>query len=277
MARPKSTKNTEVETVKNEETMNKAKNTTMEKITNEVASFQTKLQKTLGELVAEVSSKLAIGDTLDAANDLRRSEAERLRQIEIQASTLEDLKAQIAQITDDKVKLEKDLADNRVKEASEYAYRLKVAREQDADAWAKQRAERVAVLDTREKELQEREELLADLNTQVAGHQAAIDAAVKAAVGKAEAIQSHKFETEKKIAAAEMGTEKALTEAKIVNLQERIESLQEANNDLREQLVQVQKDAKDQISEALKAVSGQNTLQAVQNAVQASTGGKVTK
>lgn len=258
-------------------------------VISEIGTLQVDLQKTLADISATITNKLAQVEQIDKAIDLKKNELQDLYNIEKEAMSLEDLKAQ--------KELEED-AWNKHVEAQELAQSEKVSerekmwqREDEEHEYAvkrrneraeedyrvlvdrHQRDERIRMeqlqrgWNDREAALKSQENDVAQLRQQVAE----FDARLKAEAGKAEAIATNRLtkqhEQEMLIAKKDMEAMKQLHIAEVKGLDNTISSLSERIDRLERELDRARTDAKEVTSQALAATSDRKVAEALHKVV----------
>lgn len=269
------------------------KNLKPEDVIADIGNLQVGLQGTLAGISAEISNKIEQMQHIDEAISLKNQELKELYEIETEATSLEDIKAQKEQAVTD---FEKEEADREARWAEDENQRRKRwSREEDDHRWtvrtqqrqmrdefelqmnlerkneedrkdalAKEWAQREDALASREKELEE-------LREKVAG----FDNHIKTEVSKAEAILSNRikkdFEHKIQLVEMEKDAQLALNHAQVESMKETIEDLEEQIDNLQSQLVSARSDAREVTAEALRSASGRDVAVALQRVVDQGT------
>lgn len=285
----KGNKNKKIEATEAQSVLDSVKNVNLQSVIAEVGGLQVTVQESLATLSGALSSKIQEMQNLDTAIALKNARLKELHNIESEAVTLDDLKAQRdaeqkewdAQRDErDRIWDDEDAERNRSQKRAEddYNYSVQVARKKAQDDFEallastkRNEALRAETLERgwkdRENVLKSKETEFTNLQTQVAG----FDAKLKTEVSKAEAILSNvlkkQYEHEMALLKKDSESEKNLHQIRVSAMDETITSLQEQIKDLQTQLVQARNDAKDVASQALQSASGRDVAVALQRAM----------
>lgn len=285
----KGNKNKKIEATEAQSVLDSVKNVNLQSVIAEVGGLQVTVQESLATLSGALSSKIQEMQNLDTAIALKNARLKELHNIESEAVTLDDLKAQRdaeqkewdAQRDErDRIWDDEDAERNRSQQRAEddYNYTVSVARKKAQDDFdalmastKRNEALRAETLERgwkdRENVLKAKETEFTNLQTQVAG----FDAKLKTEVSKAEAILSNvlkkQYEHEMALLKKDSESEKNLHQIRVSAMDETITSLQEQIKDLQTQLAQARSDAKDVASQALQSASGRDVAVALQRAM----------
>ena len=259
-------------------------------VIEEIGALQNTLQGTLAGLSAQISIKLEQMKNVDEAIVLKQSELNELFDINAEALSLEEMRADCEeedaawqkQCSERQAEWE-DQQEERAKrwqrEEEEHAYAIaqKTKRAQDefnVETATRKRNEAIRIEDL-EKQWKNRSDVLlaqekevADIKAQVAG----FDDKLKAETAKAEAIAVNRvkkeYEYEVAMLKKDIEAERVLNSTKVSALDDTINGLQAQIADLQKQLVSARTDAKEVTSAALQSASGHQTMQALQRVVE---------
>ena len=300
MAAPKGSQNKKIAAVEAEAVLASVKDLDLNSVVNDISGLQVSVQNTLAGLSATLTNKVSQIQQVDTAISLKEARLSELFQIEKEAVSIDDLKAQKAEeeaqweaerAERDAEWAEQDAARNKSwqREEEEHAYALaqskKRAKEEfDAEVANNKRAEaaRVEALNkawsAREEEIVAKEEAFAGLEDQVEG----FDAKLKAEVSKAESILGNtlkrQYEHETALLKKDMESERTLHNVKVAAMNETITSLEHRIADIQAQLVLARADAKEVATTALNSASGRQVTEALQKAMDTQNqGGNKTK
>lgn len=285
----KGTKNKKIEAAEAQSVLDSVKDMDLNKVVTEISGLQVSVQNSLAGLSATLSHKIQKMQEVDTAITLKEQRLHELFQIEKEAVTLDDLRAQKEEeeMSWEQQRIERDVvweeeAQGRDKlwkrTEEEHSYAITqnqrrildefnaVITQKTRDENARQEslqktwAERETTLKTREKEF-------TDLQNQVAS----FDAKMKAEVNKAEAIigNSMKKQHEHEVALMrkDMESERNMTNIKVSSLTETIKNLDQQLATLQIQLASARADAKEVASQALQSASGRQVAEALQKVV----------
>lgn len=300
MAAPKGSQNKKIAAVEAEAVLASVKDLDLNSVVNDISGLQVSVQNTLAGLSATLTNKVSQIQQVDTAISLKEARLSELFQIEKEAVSIDDLKAQKAEEEAqwEAKRIERDAewaeqAEARTKswkrEEEEHAYALAQAKKRakeefDAEVASNKRAEaaRVEALNkawaAREDEIVAKEEAFASLKDQVEG----FDAKLKAEVSKAESILGNtlkrQYEHETALLKKDMESERVLHQVKVAAMNETITKLEHQITDIQDQLTLARADAKEVATEALKSASGKQAMETLQKAMDVqSQGGNKTK
>lgn len=261
----------------------------LQTVLKDVTTLQLTVQKTLSELSATVTNKVQQVEHLDTAIELKDSRLQELHNIEREAVSLDDLRAQRE---DERLKWERERAEvyakwgeedaDRAKklkrEQDEYAYNVQQEQKKAKDEFAAQvaqskRDESVRAetfkreWEAKDAAIKAREQEFSSLQAQVAG----FDQRLKAEVQKAEAVVGSvvkaKYEHEAALLKKDADAAKSLADMRIAALNEQIGGLQSQIEDLHTQLISARQDAKEVANEALKSAASRQLAETLQRVV----------
>ena len=255
-------------------------------VVSELGTTQVNVQQTLAELSATLTDKITQLQNIETAISIKEARLKELHDIDASATTLDDMKAQIAATEASWVEQQNartqqwnEQAAERTKtlkrEQDDYNYRITQERQRQTDEFetavrTKQREEqnRQEMLtkgwQEREAVLKNAEKELTDLRARVANIQAEIDSATKREV----AIESNRikrdYEQQLQIARITADNDKKLAESAIINANAQISGLQGQINSLRNEVSAANERAETIATKALDASSGRQALDAIE-------------
>lgn len=264
-------------------------------VINEVGTLQTSLQTTLAGLSAGVATKIELMKQVDEAINLKEERLKELFGIEQQAMDIEFIKQQKAdeEETFDKTREKRDTewaeetnvrAKNWQREREEHDYAVaqqkkRALEEYTAEVSERKRREQIRQeelqrgWDAREAALKTQEAEVVELRKQVAE----FDNKLKTEVSKAEAIVGNRlkkdYEHEAALLKRDSDAAQKLADAEKLALNNTIANLSEQIDSLEQAVATAQKDAKEAVIAALDSASGRKAAEAVQQAINATSGG----
>jgi hypothetical protein len=280
------TKTRQAAAMKEQDTLTAVKDLSMDSVTDAVSTTQVEVQQALASVSASLTQQLQKLRSIEDAIQLRREELNRLHSIEVTASTLDDLQAEIGQTREqweDEEAAKKRLAAEQQsernkqwkREEEDYLYRKQLEHRKLEDAFSasmaqqeKANREKQEQLEKqwteREAELKKREQELAELRLFKDNHPEVVKKEVNAAVAVATNSVKKEYETKIVLAAKDSETDKRLAEQEIRSLNETIKKQQIQLDDLKEQVARAQADVKEISGKALDSASGRATTEALQ-------------
>lgn len=284
----KGTKNKKIEAVEAKAVLDAVKDLDLNTVVTEISGLQVSIQNTLAGLSATLTNKVQQLQQADAAIDLKEQRLTELFQIEKEAVSLDELKAQKVEedMSWERKRLDRDAAweeeaqerDKTWKRTEEeHHYSMTQAQKRSQDEFAallsqNQRNEKIRqealqkTWEDRDNALKSREKEFTDLKTQVDG----FDAKMKAEVSKAEAIvgnsMKRQYDHEVALLKKDMESERNLNVVKITALEDTIDKLENQIATLQVQLAAARTDAKEVATQALQSASGRQVVDALQRA-----------
>jgi hypothetical protein len=273
---------------------------TAEKAAQALATAGVAMQKSLSAVNEELTTRLAQLSTIKENIAIESEELERrygagviLEHLDVLLAQHDEKKQALAdEIAAARAKWAEELAQqakDRQRDADDFNYRTAQERKTNNDAWNEQlrlrgiaEQERVSALEkswaAREEELKLREKELTDLRTAVAGHQAEIAKAVKAAESILENRLTKDHTHAMQLLEKDRASEKALAVSELAAKDQTIVRLQKLNEELQVALTEANKKNVEIATKALEASSDKAALAAVQNfAKDQSNGGSVKR
>lgn len=286
MSTTKGTKAKKVVATETQATLDAVKGLDLTTVIGEIGTLQVEVQNTLAGLGASLSSKIQQMKDVDAAIQLKQGRLAELCEIENEAITIDDLRAQRDLEAQEwqRRKQERDTqyADEmaqrdkvRKREADEHVYttrlnQQRVKDEFDAEIARLKRDEEIRAealrrdWDLREAELASKEEEVENLTLQVAG----FDAKLKAEVARAEGVLSNtlkrQYEHEIDLLKRDALNQQRVSEVQAEMQEQTIEGLREQIVDLGKQLAAARNDAREVATQALQSASGRQVVEALQ-------------
>ena len=282
----KGKKAVKIEAAEKQAVVQAVKGLNLSKVIADLGDAQIYVQKSLGELSATLADKVQQIETFDTAIAVKSEELKALHEIEVSASTLDDLQAEIdaAHAAWDQEQEERRLRWNeeeaertkaRKREDADYQYNLQQVRAKAQDEWDATIAKRtrdeqirqetlVKGWQEREADLKAQEKEVADLRTRVANIPAEIDSAVKREVAIATNSLKREHTQELTLAKKDAETDKKISESAAAQAAQTIARLQSENERLQAEVKAANGRAESIAKEAVLASSGRQALEAVQ-------------
>lgn len=288
MATTKGARNRQIEESQQKAIVQKVAGMTIESVTADLNKTQLAIQKELASLGTAIGEQFAIYDNLVKAIQIKQDELTNLHQIQVTATTLDDLQAQIEQTREEEKQRIQDF-DNQWEQRendretawsrreTEYQYHIDQQHRQQEDQFqqtltTKRREEATRIEDmekqwkTREEALKAREQEYTTLKEQVATFPTQMEKAVKDAEGRTRGMVSGQYEHQMQLLKAEHKGQLELANAKTAAMESTITQLRSQIENLEAQLTKAREDAKEVAQAAFNSVSGQAALNAVQQA-----------
>lgn len=297
--RRKTTRTKKAEESQAKAILESVKNLKPEDVITDIGNLQVGLQGTLAGLSAEISSKIEQMQNVDEAISLKEAELKTLYDIESEAVSIEQIK--VNREEEDKLsearrkerqaqweEESKERDQKWIREVEEHQYRTKLNQRNTRDAFRneleetrKEEALRKETLEKdwaeREQHLTSREDELSELREKVQG----IDANIKSAVSKAEAVLNNRlkkdFEHQIQLVEMDANSKLALSKASEDSMRSTISSLSAQIKDLQDKLDAARHDAKEVTNQALQSASGRQVAQALQRVVDQGSNNSKTK
>lgn len=290
MGRPPGSRNKNIDTIKTNEILSAVSGITLENVSNKLAAVQVEVQHTLAGLSTKLTEQLAVLGNVENAIALKKDELKQLRDIEVTASTLDELTAQIEAQREDWLKeqqkklehfaaLEAQRQVGWAREEEQYNYKKLQERQKSEDAFAarmiesekanRNKQEQLEKLwAEREASLKTREQELVELRNQVANFPATLKAEVDKNVAVATNALKRTYEMETKISSAENASTIKLAEQQNKSLEKTIGELNAQVLGLKDQLKSAHDDIKTISQKALESASGREALANLQRTVE---------
>jgi chromosome segregation ATPase len=285
----KGNKNKKIEATEAQAVLDSVKGVNLQSVIAEVGTLQVSVQESLANLSGALSSKIQEMQNLDTAISLKNVRLKELHNIESEAVTLDDMKAQrdAEQVEWNSQRNERDQEwddeenerNRRLKRAEdEYTYNFEQIKKKQYDEFDaemnKRKRDEALRSETLERSWKERDAALRAKETEFTALQAQVagfDAKLKTEVSKAEAVLGNvlkkQYEHETALLKKDVEADKNLHQIRVSAMDETITSLQEQIKDLQTQLAQARSDAKDVASQALQSASGRDVAVALQRVV----------
>lgn len=285
----KGNKNKKIEATEAQAVLDSVKGVNLQSVIAEVGSLQVSVQESLATLSGALSSKIQEMQNLETAIALKNQRLKELHNIESEAVTLDDMKAQReaeqqewnAQRNerDQEWDEEENERNRRLQRAEdEYKYNFELIKKKQYDEFDaemnKRKRDEALRAETLERSWKERDAALRAKETEFTALQAQVagfDAKLKTEVSKAEAVLGNvlkkQYEHEMALLKKDFDSEKSLHQIRVSAMDETITSLQEQIASLQVQLAQARSDAKEVASQALQSASGRDVAVALQRVV----------
>ena len=284
---------------KSAEVLTAVKDLTLDGVSNKLASTQVEITKQLAGLSAKLSEQLGILENVEAAISLKKDELKTLHDIEVTATSLDDLQANI-QASRDLWEKERQLHEVAIKERdaertkqlqrSEEEYKYKTAQEQakiqdtfNAKMLLQEKAakDKQEQLDKgwaiREGELKNRENELVDLRKKVEDFPNVLSKEINSHVAVATNAVKKEYETRITLLNKDIETSQKLGAQEIKSLNDTISKLNIQIGDLQKQLHQAHMDVKDISAKALESSAARETVANLQKAFENVQGNRSSK
>lgn len=298
MGRPAGSKN-KITEYKSAEVLTAVKDLTLDGVSNKLASTQVEITKQLAGLSAKLSEQLGILENVEADISLKRDELKTLHDIEVTATSLDDLQANI-QANRDLWEKERQLHEVAIRERdaerakqllrSEEEYKYKTAQEQAKiqdtfnakmllqDKAAKDKQEQLEkTWATREAELKLRENELIDLRKKVEEFPNVLNKEINSHVAAATNTVKKEYDTRITLLNKDIETSQKLGAQEIKSLTDTIAKLNVQISDLQKQLHQAHMDVKDISAKALESSAARETVANLQKAFENVQGNRSSK
>jgi len=281
------------------EVLEAVKDLNLDSVSKSIAETQVEVQKVLANLSATVMNRLQELQNVEESIRVKTEELQQVHDIAREATTLDDLRAQIAQtktewgeeerLTAQKFAEQKsDRNKAWTREEQEYQYRIdqEHIKLKDTLAYYKQQQdkanrEKQEQLDKqwaeRETELKKREQELAELRKFKDDYPEMVKKEVNAQVAIATNSVKKEYETKMLLAAKDAEMDKKLAAQETASQNSQISKLVEQITDLKRQLEQAHASAKDISTKALDSASGRSTTEALQRIMEKEQGSTKTQ
>lgn len=281
--------NKKIELTEAKTVLNTVKDFDPAKVVTEVGNLQVSLQSTLANLSAQITDKIQKMQMIDTAINLKEERLQELYNIEKEAISLDDIKAQKdAEIADwNKQKIERDAewleeendhSKLRDRQHDDWHYqfehkKMRMEEENTAVVDRNKRAELVRQ-ETLVKSWTDREAVLKAREVEFANMQKQVeefDTRLKSEVAKAEAIATasvkRQYEHEKQLLAKDAEATKNMYEMRVASMGSTIDGLQNQIKEVQVQLVAARSDAKEIASSALASAADKKVAEALARVV----------
>lgn len=270
MPRPKGKKNQAVETTKNESVIATVSDLNREKVANSIAKTQVDIAKALGDLSSRLTQEFGTLESVQSAIDLKKNELETLREIEVTATTLDDLRATIENTRESWTLEDQERMTARHRENLDYIYRRDLERSREEDRYNNDMEAKRREWEEKDAEYAARAAELESYKKQVAEFPSILEKEVKKAESVVGNTMKRDFETQNKIAHAEREAEKRLLEQKVQNQESMIAELNRQIQVLNQKYDKALEDTKAISTAALNSFSGKQTVDALQRVAESS-------
>ena len=288
MGRTKGAKNKSTE-VKNNEALEAVKDLTLDKMSKEIGSVQCEIQNTLASAQAKVAQALSIKDQLDKAIELKKEELQQFHEIEVTATSLDELQAKVEEVRksweEEQVAKQKEFESQRKerellwkREEEQYLYTKAQEHKklEDLNKFNFEQIERANKLKNdrlekdwseREASLKSREQEVIELRKQVEDFPNKLKAEVDAKVAIATNSLKKEYETQIKLLNAENTSNLKLSQQELASANKTIDSLDKQIVSLKAQVDQANQRVIDISAKALEASSGRDTVETLKRAL----------
>jgi len=266
--------------------LKKVESMTFDSVTKELAGVQVELQKTLAELSGTLAEQFQLLEDVQKSIMLKHEELKRLHQIEVTATTLDELKATIEEMQEQQQEQEEEfkrkMAETRndtqkqwAREQADYQYDIKQKQKKQEDALnelhqqkEKANKDKQEQLEKswaeREAELKKREQELIDLRAFKDGSDERMKKFANAEVAIASNSLRKEYEHKMQITQKDSEMAQKLAESSVASLQQQITKQQSQIESLEQQRDLANQRAADTAAKALESASGRSTTEALQ-------------
>lgn len=299
-AKVQGAKNRQAAKIQQEQVVTAVKGLNFDSVSKSITETQVEVQRVLADLSGRVMERLQELENLEEVIKVRSEDLGRLHQIEVKATTLDELEEQIKEQRraweEEQQGKKREFAEQQSernkawkREEEEYQYKKTMENRKAEDVFKalmeqqqKQNKDRQELLEKqwaeRESELTKRETELAELKAYKEAVPEMIKKAVNAEVAIATNSVKKEYETKMTLAAKDAETEKRLADQTIKSMQQTIGELQAQVAGLKSSLEQAQRDVKEISAKALESASGRSTTEALQRIMEKEpSGAKVSK
>jgi hypothetical protein len=289
-SKPTGVKNKQATAIRETEVLQAVAGLNFDGVSNTIASTQVEVQKSLASLSATLVERLQVLQDVEEAIKLKREDLQQLYDIEATAVALDDLEAQIedrregweeeqARKQREFVEMQAERNKQWARSEEEYQYKLGQQHRKQEDDFTtrlgqqdKANREKQEMIEKnwaeREAELKKRETELAELRTKVAEFPEVVKKEVNAAVAVATNSVKKEYETKIVLAAKDAETAQKLAAQEIASLKQALEKAQTQITDVKAQLEQAHRDAKEISAKALESASGRSAMEALQKVLE---------
>jgi len=299
-AKVQGTKNRRAVQIQEAEVLASVKDLNLDSVSKSIAETQVEIQKVLADLSAKVLDRLQDLQNVEDSIKLRKEELKQLHDIEVAATTLDDLEAGIKEQRktweEEQAAKKREFAEMQSernkqwnREEQEYQYRVAQEHRKGEDTLAYMQAQQKRgneekqqqlekTWSERETELKKREQELADLRKFKDDYSEMVKKEVNAQVAIATNSVKKEYETKMILSAKDADTDKRLAAQEIQSLTQNLAKQQAQLEDLKAQLEQAHLNAKEIAAKALDSASGRATTDALQRLMEKEQGsGKTNK
>jgi hypothetical protein len=282
----KGAKNKRAVDIKEKEVVDRVKDMTFDSVTKELAGVQVELQKTLAELSGTLAEQFQLLEDVQKTIALKEQELERLHDIKVTATTLDELKATIEERQEQQEEEEKEFkrkfaemqGETRkqwARESEDHQYDVKQKNKKQDDALTelhqqkekanKEKQEQLEkIWKEREDELKKREQELAELRAFKESNDERIKKAINTDVAIATNSLKKEYEHQKQILQMGADTDKKLADAQKAADAQTIAKLHAQVAQLEKAIELAHQRVTDTASKAFESVSQRGTADALQ-------------
>jgi hypothetical protein len=285
-AKVQGAKNRRAAQMQDDQVINSVKGLNLDSVSKSITETQVEVQRVLADLSARVMERLQELEQVQEAIQLKQEELQRLHQIEVTATKLDELEAQINEQRraweEEQAQKKRDFAEQQsernkawAREENEYQYRLArehlkqtddfktlMAQQERQNRDQQQQLEKTWA--EREGELKKREQELAELRA----FKEQVPDMIKKEVNKETIIASNsikkEYEAKAQLNAKDFEMEKRLAEQQVQSLQQTTTKQQAQIDDLKAQLEHAHRQVVEISAKALDSASGRATSDALQ-------------
>jgi hypothetical protein len=282
----KGVKAQKIDQVQAQQVLTAVKDVSLEGVVADLGKLQLTVQKQVADLSSELQLQVTQLSNVRAAITIEQGTLENLFEIKTTATTLDDLKAEIAATREawqqeqeereaEWAREDSERDQERARAEDKYNYDISITRRNALDAWqadfdAKKRAEDLRrkdlqrSWDEREAALKAAEKELEQLRAKVASFDESVKAAVAAEVKNAAAAIERRYNSEAALAKLEASRDISIKDAALKAADNTIAQQQKQIDDLKAEVRAANERASAIANQALQAASGQSALRALQ-------------
>jgi hypothetical protein len=288
--KPAGLKNRQAVAIRETEVLQSVAGLNLDSVSSNIASTQVEVQQSLAGLSAKLVEQLQVLRDVEDAIKLKREEMKQLYDIEAGAIELDEMDAKIEAQREaweeEQARKQREFAEHQsernkqwVRSEEEYQYKLTMERRKAEDAFGVKMAQqerankdKQEALEkdwaNREAELKKQEKELEDLRAQVANFPEVAKKEVNGAVAVAVNSVKKEYETKALLATKDTETVQKLANQEVASLKQTIEKLNAQLADVKTQLEQAHRDAKEISAKALDSASGRSAMEALQKVLE---------
>ncbi len=288
--KPTGAKNRQATAIKETEILDAVAGLNLDAVSGTLATTQVEVQKALADLSAKLVERLQLLRNVEEAIVLKRDELKQLYDLETAEVELDDLQAQIEAQRhawdEEQARRQREFAEQRAEREKqwaraeeEYQYRLEQEHKKQSDTFetemeeqAKANRNNQEALEKnwaeREAELKKREKELEDLRAQAANFSEVVKKEVNAAAAIATNSVKKEYEMKLVLATKDADTAQKLAQMEVGSLKQALEKATAQMADVKAQLDQAHRDAKEISAKALESASGRSAMEALQKVLE---------
>lgn len=242
---------------------------TPESVTKKVVTSLGDVQKFIANIAAVVNDRFAEVQTLDTAISLKRQDLENLRQIEVTATKLDELREQIQTATDQRQEDELEALRARERQEDEYNYALSQRRRAEDTLRNETIQQAQKGLELRAAELEANEAESEELREKAKLFPEQLENAKKAARAEGIGIAGRDAAVAERIASAQHAAEILVLKNQANHLQQALTMAENRTAELQVQLKQAHQDNKELASKSVESAHHKQLAESLQRSMEA--------